>query len=173
MSLRAGTYSQCHGSYLLDFAQSGFSQPYSAPFFTSHSYCWPEAVAAPPPKSIAMPHPCSDVPGRAARPGLRPATDTCDSSERYVSVRAMSSLVSALYAAFIFANAIAASARSLWSPLPRSHSHSSGSPPFDASPNSTSSEQPGRTVFVMDRPAACALSPFAEGTEPEAVRPEV
>src|SRR5690606_19939686 len=53
------------------------------------------------------------------------------------------------------------------------HSHSSGSSPFDASPNSTSSEHPGRTVFVMERPAACALSPFADGTEPEAVRPEV
>src|SRR5699024_7989121 len=75
IDFRAGVYSQCQGSYMLDFAQSGFSQPYSSPCSTSQSQA-PDLLATPPPRSRAMPQPCSEVPGLAARPGLRPATES-------------------------------------------------------------------------------------------------
>src|SRR5699024_637118 len=75
IDFRAGVYSQCQGSYMLDFAQPGFSQPYSSPCSTSQSQA-PDLLATPPPRSRAMPQPCSEVPGLAARPGLRPATES-------------------------------------------------------------------------------------------------
>src|SRR5699024_7171619 len=48
IDFRAGVYSQCQGSYMLDFAQPGFSQPYSSPCSTSQSQA-PDLLATPPP----------------------------------------------------------------------------------------------------------------------------
>src|SRR5690606_21928711 len=122
-----GSYSKCQGSHFEDLAQLGLTQPHVGPCSSSQALAGPRASELH--RSIARPHPCTEVPGVAAmKPARRLVANWLD-SERYVSVRQMSRPNFSLKRKFSSAKATAASLRS-FSPPPMSHSDLDSSLPL-------------------------------------------